>query len=84
MKTATWPYGTQKAVTVVQRSVMAGGIMLMCVHDDLEAGQTEMYACVFNHQHEAAMDARVEDKGTITFTQGGPTGGFWDYAPSVT
>jgi hypothetical protein len=36
---------------------------------------------VLRTPHDAER-ARVGDRGVITFKPGGPTGGYWDYAPS--
>lgn len=77
MKTQTWPYGTKKHGTVIQASRVQGGFNILL----MESGEskTEAFFLVLDHNHAEASNAKIGDKGVITFTQGGPTGGYWDY-----
>lgn len=78
MKTSTWPYGTKKHGTIVQASRMPGGFNLLFL-DSSQDGKTEGFFLVFDHDHAEASKAKPGDKGVITFTRGGPTGGYWNY-----
>lgn len=68
----TWPYGTKKNVEVVD---VAGSVLALI--DDNEEGFLLMWP-----QVESA--PAKGDRGMITFTEGGPTGGYWKYEASNT
>jgi hypothetical protein len=77
MNKRTWPYGTKKNGTVIQASRVQGGFNLLF----MESGEnkTEGFFLVFDRNHAEAGNAKPGDKGIITFTKGGQTGGYWDY-----
>ena len=75
MLARTWPYGTQKQVTIIGKAAKGRYIGLVC-H---EAGSKEAFVCIYSASHPTAVSAREGEKGTLTFTEGGPTGGYWDY-----
>lgn len=71
MRTRTWPYGTVKNVTV---------------HRVEGSGKTRVVAVIEDEPSKEGFllmgqdfEAKKGDRGTITFTQGGPTGGYWHY-----
>jgi hypothetical protein len=63
----TWPYGTQRTGTLID---IVKGVQF--VKDD----QNEIHVLMTG---AGDMDTKVGDKGTLTFTQGGPTGGYWKF-----
>ena len=71
-RTRTWPYGTAKAVEVLE--VQPG--LLMC-----KDGDNEGYIIIDGYADENA--AKPGDRGTIMFTAGGPTGGHWVYTANA-
>ena len=73
LQVRTWPYGTQYQVVILQASKMRTSTMLLCMHAD------EAFVLVLPHTHDAARSAKENDVGVITFKEGGPTGGYWDY-----
>jgi hypothetical protein len=80
LETRTWPYGTVKQVTVFafNRCYHQGKrctILAVTAEDDKEA-----YLMV-NGPDEPTR--KKGDRGTITFTQGGPTGGYWKFTPDA-
>lgn len=78
MKTQTWPYGTKKHGTVIQASRVQGGFNVLFVES--VGNKTEGFFLVFDRNHAESSKAKAGDKGVITFTRGGPTGGYWDYS----
>ena len=73
MTTRTWPYGTVLEVKVVERVIAGGARALICTEPKSGEGFV-----LFGDKS----DAKPGDTGTITFTQGGPTGGYWKYSPA--
>jgi len=77
MTTRTWPYGTTRRGTVriarMQNPFYAKTSDAQIIVDD----QKEMHACV--GESCADFTAKDGDTGTLTFTQGGPTGGYWKF-----
>lgn len=69
-RTRTWPYGTQKRVRVLG----VEPAMCMIVSDGIEG-----YVLV-DAIPEGVQDG---DAGTITFTEGGPLGGYWKFEKDV-
>lgn len=72
LKTRTWPYGTTKQVQVLvahQRVVM------------LRDKEREGYVLLWPNLETMPTEG---DYGVITFTEGGPTGGYWKYEASNT
>ncbi len=74
----TWPYGTTRRGVVciadwrpkgLPASVQAGQL----IKDELN----EMHICCGDHC--ADLTANAGDAGTLTFTKGGPTGGYWKF-----
>ena len=70
-RTRTWPYGTTKAVEVVEVAPE------ICICVDVQIEGREGYIIIGGYDDEGA--AKQGDKGTITFAEGGPTGGHWRY-----
>jgi hypothetical protein len=75
MQTKTWPYGTVKQVKVVERrSAKFKGQaveVVLCVEPASNEGFVLM---------DRGVLAQVGEEGFITFTNGGPTGGYWKYS----
>ncbi len=77
MITRTWPYGTTRRATVLKSNWRPPGIP-----DDVGGGQLlkddqgEMHLCIGNCGDQTAP---VGATGTLTFTPGGPTGGYWKF-----
>jgi hypothetical protein len=69
MITKTWPYGTKRRGKVV---AIEGP--LQCI----EGEDREGYIQQINFSGDPS--AKEGDWGTLTFTKGGPTGGFWKFA----
>ena len=63
----TWPYGTTRTGTVLSDEPA-----LQVVLDD----QGEAHILVGNARDP---NAAVDDRGVLTFTLGGATGGFWKF-----
>jgi hypothetical protein len=82
MTTRTWPYGTKREVVVCGVETLQAGSRVLFCQSINQAGQKEMDVCLFGKNHKAAEAAREGDRGVLTFTEGGPTGGYWDYAPA--
>jgi hypothetical protein len=74
----TWPYGTTKRVRVLTREIIPfqNGLAESLVVAELES--SEAFILIGN---KAA--AGPGDLGTITFREGGPTGGYWDFEPDA-
>ena len=81
MKSRTWPYGTEKKVRVINKERLANGLLLILVETD---PPKEGHVCIYDDQHLEAKAAQPNEKGIITFTKGGPTGGYWDYRSALT
>jgi hypothetical protein len=77
MKTRTWPYGTRKEVTVIDVIPDPPEIMVAC----LEEATQEAFICIYRL---GAVRATKGQHGTLTFTQGGLTGGYWAFQAEVT
>jgi len=67
MTTKTWPYGTQRRGEILY----VDGYFL-AVKDDCKEGHILGWT-----GHDKNL--KVGDRGLLTFTQGGPTGGFWRF-----
>jgi len=67
MITKTWPYGTTLRCVVVDCAKQ-----FQCVVDERNEG----HVLVGDAQDPTA---KPGDTGTLTFTEGGPTGGFWKF-----
>jgi hypothetical protein len=78
MQTRTWPYGTTLNCSVITRDKARHLGQLV---DVLTVGCKNEAYILIGHDHG---DAAVGDKGTITFLQGGPTGGYWKFKKSQT
>jgi hypothetical protein len=68
----TWPYGTEKQVKVIHADEKKR--FIICADGDKEA-----YVLLYTD----TADAKENDRGVITFTQGGPLGGYWKFTRSV-
>ena len=66
----TWPYGTQKKVKVIH---VEAGVMI-CVD-----AAKEGYVLLGTDSDES----KIDETGVITFTQGGPLGGYWKFTRSA-
>lgn len=65
----TWPYGTKKRVEVIHVEPKVLGLVDQ---------QREGYLLALHGLDPLPVKG---DQGIITFTQGGPTGGYWKYEP---
>lgn len=81
MQTRTWPYGTVKHVTVLKFSrchAFGKPCTVTAVIEDKQCKCGEGFMLVDGpDEPERAPGTR----GTITFTEGGPTGGYWKFQP---
>lgn len=77
MQTKTYPYGTQKRGTVLERTQARykGQLVGILVLQD-EHGEGEILVGT-----ESAGEAG--DTGTLEFKQGGPMGGYWHFTPDA-
>lgn len=66
-ETKTWPYGSTRGAKVLGVSVTAQVVMD-------ESGEGHIL-CLGAHDPEAV----AGDQGKLTFTEGGPTGGYWKF-----
>jgi hypothetical protein len=73
MLTRTWPHGTRKDVEVI--AVEAGGPFRVVACVEL-SGDREGFILI---NSPGAGECIVGDAGTITFAEGGPTGGHWRF-----
>lgn len=74
----TWPYGTKRRAEVLSRErAMHQGRMvdLMALVDD--QGEGHLLAGTRSDEGQPG------DKGTLTFLQGGPMGGYWQFRQDV-
>lgn len=71
MKTRTWPYGTTRKGTL-ENIVRGRDGTAHVVLDDHNEG----HVLVAGAQDKSAKEG---DTGTLTFTKGGPTGGYWKF-----
>lgn len=69
IQTKTWPYGKVKKATMVRSR---GPNYAQFVLDE----DKEMHILMRGAGDDSA---KVGDIGTITFTEGGPTGGYWKF-----
>jgi hypothetical protein len=67
----TWPYGTQKQVTVIH----VDRRFIICADEEDKAG----YVLLGTNSE----GAKENDKGIITFTEGGPMGGYWKFKKTI-
>lgn len=70
----TWPYGTKRKAKVVDastHSVYGKDVLVLLLKDENDEGHALVGTNV------EAFAAGTE--GTITFTQGGPFGGYWKF-----
>jgi hypothetical protein len=77
MKTRTWPYGTTREGTVMRvlKSGSGRNYPVYVIADDHSEGHV-----VFGQNIEP--EPEVGTRGTLTFVQGGPTGGYWKFEPN--
>lgn len=73
----TWPYGTKRRATVLKSNWRPEGLdprapAGQLLRDELNEG----HLCV---GEAADQSAQPGDTGTLTFTEGGPTGGYWKF-----
>jgi len=80
MNTVTHPYGTTRKATVVksnaivERPTIPASVLLLT--DEFGEGHILVAGC-------GDMTSKVGDKGVLTFTQGGPMGGYWRFTKDV-
>jgi hypothetical protein len=67
----TWPYGTTKRVEVLSVEKAGRDKVVGCI-DETDHGQGFILVL-------RAVSVAIGDHGTITFRQGGPIGGYWDF-----
>ncbi len=72
MQTRTWPYGTIKSVNVRGVKNFTDGMQVIVLE---EPGTREAFVL-----HQLPQEIASGDSGKITFTQGGPTGGYWEFS----
>lgn len=78
MTTKTWPFGTtRKAVVVTARWRPEGLDHRASTGQLLKDELGEMHVCVGTEC--ADFTAKDGDEGVLTFTKGGPTGGYWKF-----
>lgn len=78
MITSTYPYGTTRRATVLKTSWRPAGLNPRAPSGQLLMDEVgEGHICVGDTCADPT--AKVGDKGTLTFTQGGPTGGYWKF-----
>jgi hypothetical protein len=73
LQTRTWPYGTTKRVKVLNAVRNPRYVGLICHCDEDGEGYVLTMRRPF---YEEVQDG---DAGTITFKEGGPTGGYWEF-----
>ena len=73
-----WSYGTRKQVKVLHAERIQWRGKTVCVVRVIEEKTTLNFVLM----RRAAQTARPGDRATITFTQGGPSGGYWKYEPA--
>lgn len=75
MDERTWPYGTQLRAKVLERTkaTHAGKVVDMLVLQDRNG---EGHIILGTSLHGEAGES-----GTLVFTQGGPSGGYWKFTP---
>lgn len=75
----TWPYGTtRRAVVKIANWRPEGLDPRASTGQLLEDELGEMHVCV--GAEAADFSAKDGDAGVLTFTKGGPTGGYWKFA----
>lgn len=76
MITVTWPYGTTRRGRVIHSfaSIGARGMLVEC-----ERGEGHVLL-----GDAGDISAGIGDYGTLTFTEGGPTGGYWKFTKDET
>lgn len=74
----TWPYGTRKNVTVLHWIGGPVACALVVQADDDPIAEVH---CLLGEPRDFPPRVRAGERGTITFTRGGPTGGHWRYEP---
>lgn len=75
--TRTWPYGTKKHVEIISYDMPDDPMMKtlpIIVAKDHNSGEGFLLI-----GDKGADESKVGDLGTITFTQGGPLGGYWKF-----
>lgn len=65
MNQKTWPYGTKRRATVVDK-----GDTFLAVVDDEGEGHVLLFT---------SSSGEVGDVGEVTFVSGGPMGGYWSF-----
>ncbi len=68
----TYPYGTKKSVVVKDVRRCGSTAAAICIDDGSPAR-----GFVVLQEREELEGVAVDDRGTITFVEGGPTGGYW-------
>jgi hypothetical protein len=72
IQTRTWPYGTTRLAKVVECIKQRHHLKAQVLTDELGEG----HVLLAGAQDESA---KTGDRGTLTFTKGGPTGGYWKF-----
>jgi hypothetical protein len=86
MQTRTWPYGTAKQVIVREfkwASNRGQPVSILLVEDDWPVREAYREAYVLLNDLMGQTEYQPGQRGTITFTQGGPTGGYWKFSPET-
>lgn len=83
MNTATWAYGTTRRGKVLIARWRPEGLPSKASTGQLiQDDQGEGHICVGDAC--ADLTANDGDEGTLTFTEGGPTGGYWKFRKDPT
>lgn len=78
MLTRTWPYGTVKRGRVLRVDDTTTHTILTVEEIDPTAGDKGGFILI-DRRGDAI--AKPGDMGTMVFTKGGPTGGYWKFTP---
>jgi hypothetical protein len=82
MKTVTYPYGTQRKATVIETNWRPEGLNpRACAGTYLVDEKGEGHISLGD---VGCDDVKKGDVGTLTFTKGGPTGGYWRFSKHQT
>ena len=77
IQTETWPYGTTRRASVLVARWRPHGLDQRASDGQIiKDDRNEMHVCVGGCGDPSARDG---DSGILTFTQGGPTGGYWKF-----
>lgn len=70
--TRTWPYGARRGFHVDEVRAIKGGIAIVGIDS---GGEGHVIYCA----PQDCIGVAAGNRGWITFTEGGPTGGWWKF-----